>query len=139
MSQEQNVKAQERLAEIINTRELDKLGEVFAEDVVDHDPAPDQGEGVEGFRAFFKALSTGIPDLEIAPAVLVADDEHVAIAYTVSGTHDGELLGVPPSGERVEFRGVQIARFEDGKIVERWGSSDELGVLKQVKAEKVPG
>ncbi|MBA3326997.1 MAG: nuclear transport factor 2 family protein [Solirubrobacterales bacterium] len=56
--------------------------ESFAEDAVDHDPAPDQGPGREGFRAFFTALTAGFLDAQIAPAHMVADDENIAIAYT---------------------------------------------------------
>lgn len=66
-----------------------------------------------------------------------ATDDDIAIAYTLSGTHKGNFLGVAPTGKRIHARGMQIARFEDGKIVERWGSSDELGILKQLGAIQV--
>jgi steroid delta-isomerase-like uncharacterized protein len=107
----------------------------FADDAVDHDPAPDQGPGREGFREFFTTLATAFPDAHIEAEQLVADDDHVCIAYTLTGTHEGEFHGVPPAGNEIEVRGVQIGRFEDGQIVERWGSSDELGILKQLGVE----
>ena len=65
---------------------------------------------------------------------MVADDDNVAIAYTLTGTHEGDFNGVEPTGKRIEVRGMQIARFEDAKIVERWGSTDELGILRQIGA-----
>ncbi len=55
-----------------------------------------------------------------------------AIAYTVTRTHKGDFQGIAPTGRTTEARGVQIARFEDGRIAERWGSSDELGILRQL-------
>lgn len=138
MSQEDNIATQERLGEAIVAGELDVLDEVFAADVVDHDPAPDQGPGPQGFKNFFSALRTAFPDLEVEVEKLVADDDHVAIAYTLSGTHEGDFDGVDPTGKKVTARGMQIGRFEDGKIVERWGSTDELGILQQLGAAPAP-
>ena len=134
MSREANIAAQEHLAENLNAGNVDAAVESFAEDCVDHDPAPGQGPGRDGFKTFFEALGTAFPDAHIEPAHMVADDDHVCIAYTLSGTHDGEFHGVAPSGNRIEVRGVQIGRFENGKIVERWGSSDELGIMQQIGA-----
>jgi len=135
MSREQNIAAQERLAEKINAGDVDAAVESFAPDCVDRDPAPGQGPGREGFKQFFTALATAFPDAQIAPAHLVADDEHVCIAYTLSGTHQGPFNGVEATGKSVEVRGVQIGRFEDGMIVERWGSTDELGIMQQIGAD----
>jgi len=137
MSQE-NVAAQEHLGELINTGKLDRLGEVFATDVVDHDPAPDQAPGVEGIIAFFKTLAAAFPDAQLTPDALVDDEDHVCLAYRVTGTHEGDSLVIPPTGRKIEARGLQIGRFEDGKIVERWGSSDELGILKALGADVAP-
>lgn len=138
MSQKDNIAAQERLGEAIIAGDLDVLDEVFAAEVVDHDPAPDQGPGPQGFKDFFSALRTAFPDLEVEVEKLVADDDHVAIAYTLSGTHEGDFNGVDPTGKKVTARGMQIGRFEDGRIVERWGSTDELGILQQLGAAPVP-
>lgn len=134
MSREQNITAQEHLGALVNAGAFDRLGEVFAADAVDHDPAPGQGPGAEGFQAFFTELGSAFPDAQIEPQSLVADDEQVAIAYTLTGTHQGPFLGIEPTGRRIEVRGVQIGRFVDGMIVERWGSSDELGILSQLGA-----
>ncbi len=132
MSRDANIAAQEKLAEGINAGNTAVVHEVFAENVVDHDPAPDQGPGPEGFHDFFKALTSAFPDAKIEPQQLVADDDNVAVAYTLTGTHEGEFHGVAPTGKQIEVRGVQIARFEDAMIVERWGSTDELGILRQL-------
>lgn len=132
MSRADNIAAQEHLAQNINAGNIDEAMQAFAEDALDHDPAPGQGPGRDGFKTFFTQLTAAFPDAHIEPAQLVADDEHVAIAYTLTGTHRGDFNGVPPTGKAIEIRGMQIGRFEDGKIVERWGSSDELGIVKQL-------
>lgn len=138
MSRDANIAAQEHLAENINNGDVEAAVRSFAQDAVDHDPAPDQGPGRAGFRDFFTALTTAFPDAKIEPAHMVADDEHVSIAYTLTGTHEGAFQGIEPTGRRIEVRGVQIGRFEHGEIVERWGSSDELGILKQLGVDPAP-
>ena len=133
MSRETNMAAQQKLGEIVNAGEFDRLTEVFAPDVVDHDPAPGQGPGPEGFRTFFTALTEAFPDAHLDVDALVADENFVTIAYRLTGTHQGDFHGVAGTGTKIEARGVQVARFNDeGKIIERWGSTDELGILKQL-------
>ena len=68
---------------------------------------------------------------------LVADDDNVAIAYTITGTHQGDFLGVPATGRQIKTRGMQIARFHNSQIVERWGSSDQLGILQQIGVDLI--
>jgi steroid delta-isomerase-like uncharacterized protein len=134
MSKEQNVAAQQRMGEAINTGNLNALDDVLSPDVVDHDPAPDQGPGTEGCKQFFTTMRTAIPDLHVEVEHLVADDENVASAYRITGTHQGEFQGVAATGRCIDARGVQISRFVDGKVSERWGSSDEAGIMNQLAA-----
>ena len=132
MSQQDNLATSQLLGEAINSGNLNALYEGFAPNVVDRDPASDQSAGPEGFIQFFTGLRTAFPDLNIDVEKLVADDDNVAIAYTITGTHQGDFLGIPATGRQIKARGVQIARFENGQIVERWGSSDQLGILQQI-------
>lgn len=135
MSKEQNKKAQEQFGEAVNTGDLEKLRDLVAQDVKDHDPTPDQGPGPQGYIDFFSMMRNAFPDMHIEVEKLVADDENVAFAYTLTGTHRGEFMGVKSTGTPIEVRGLQISRFKGGKLVERWGSSDELGILKQIGTE----
>ncbi|MGQ7297727.1 ester cyclase [Quadrisphaera sp. KR29] len=134
-TRETNTAAQQHLGELLNAGEIDRIDEVFAADVLDHDKAPDQGEGVEGTKGFFRTLTAAFPDAHLEVDQLVADEDNVVIAYRLSGTHQGDFQGVPATGKRVEARGVQVGRFADGKIVERWGATDELGILRQLGAQ----
>lgn len=134
MGKQENIQTQEQFGEAINSGNLEKFHQLMSSDVVDHDPAPGQGPGVEGFIQFFTTFRTAFPDLEVSVDHMVADEDNVSIAYTVTGTHQGDFMGVAGTNKRISARGVQIARFENGKIVERWGSSNELGILKQLGA-----
>ena len=139
MSQQDNIKLQQQFGEAVNSGNLSALRDIVAPGAVDHDPAPDQGTGPEGFIKFFTMLRSAFPDLKIVVEHMVADEENVAFAYTVTGTHSGDFLGVPATGRQIKARGMQITRFENGKQVERWGSSDELGILQQIGAAPKPG
>jgi steroid delta-isomerase-like uncharacterized protein len=139
MSREDNIAAQEHLAGNINEGNVDAAVESFAEDAVDHDPAPGQAPGREGFRGFWKSVTAAFPDAHLEGRHVVVDDDHVVVAYTLTGTHDGDFQGIAPTGNKFEISGIQIGRFEDGKIVERWGSSDELGIMRQIGAEPTAG
>lgn len=142
MIRDANIATQEKAAQHLNAGDIDAFVDTpFAPDCVDHDPAPGQGPGRDGFRAFFRTLTTAFPDAQIEPATLVADDEHdehVALAYTLTGTHRGDFHGVAATNKRIEVRGLQIGRFRDGQIVERWGSTDELSLMQQIGAAPSP-
>ena len=131
-ARDRNLEAQQTLGEILGGKSLDRLGEVFADDVVDHDPAPDQPAGLEGIRAFWRDFFTAFPNADITPLVVSADDENVTVVLDIHATHTGVFLGHEATGEKFTARGIQVARFADGKIVERWGATDELGILTQL-------
>lgn len=132
MSREQNLKTQQAFGEAINSGKLETMVNLVAEDCVDHDPAPGQIPGPQGYIAFFTEFRAAFPDLAIAVEHITADNDSVALAYTVTGTHQGPFLGIPATGKKISARGVQIACFDNGKMVERWGSSDQLGIVKQL-------
>ena len=133
MTKEANLAAIERWgAEVASAGRYDVLDEILAPNFVDHDPAPDQGPGVEGLKGFFQTMRSAFPDLKAEPVEVVGTDTHVAMRYTISGTHQGEFQGAAPTGKSFKVSALQLARFEDGRCVERWGSTDELGMLKQL-------
>jgi steroid delta-isomerase-like uncharacterized protein len=134
MSKEQNAAALAKFAEGVNTGNYDLFNDVVAPDSIDHDPAPGQVPGPQGYRALFAEMRKAFPDMKVELAKLVADEDNVAFAYTFTGTHKGPLMGIPATGRKVKIRGMQISQFRDGKMVERWGSSDQLGILQQLGA-----
>lgn len=135
MSKESNIELQKQFGEAVNTGNLNRLHSLVSENCVDHDPAPNQTTGPDGYIQFFTMMRTAFPDFKIDVAQVVADDDNVAFAYTATGTHKGTFMTVEPTGKTIKFRGMQISKFENGKMTERWGSSDELGILKQLGVE----
>ncbi|HSM63871.1 MAG TPA: ester cyclase [Gillisia sp.] len=132
MNKDKNVKAQEKFGEAINTGKLEMIRDVVSEKVKDHDPAEIQGPGAQGYIDFFTMMRSAFPDFGVEVEHLVTDGNNVSFAYTATGTHKGEFMGVSPTGKQFSVRGMQISRFEDGKLVERWGATNELGILKQL-------
>lgn len=139
MPKDTNSAAQEKFAEGVNSGNFDVFDEVVSPDVVDHDPAPEQGPGPQGFKDMFQTMRTAFPDLEVTPEHMTTTEDDVALAYTITGTHQGDFIGVAPTGRKITARGVQIGRFEDGRLAERWGSSDQLAILQQIGAEPQAG
>ncbi|UOE51640.1 ester cyclase [Mucilaginibacter sp. SMC90] len=134
MSKQSNIAAQQKFGEAVNSRNFKAFNDLVAADSIDHDPAPGQVAGPQGYIDFFTKLSSAFPDMKLAVEQLVADDENVSFAYTLTGTHKGDFNGIPATNKSIEARGMQISKFENGKMIERWGSSDELGILKQIGA-----
>jgi predicted ester cyclase len=106
--------------------------DTFAPDFVDHDPAAGQPEGGEGLAWYWERFAESFSDVQRDLLDTVATAEHVVTVMDLSGTHTGEWLGHAPTGKRFTVRNVQVMRIVDGKRVERWGSTDELGILQQL-------
>ncbi len=135
MSKAENIAAQERFGKAVNANNLDEINDLVAQDCVDHDPAPGQARGPQGYIALFRQMISAFPDFAVDVEHVVADDENVAFAYIITGTHRGEFFGIPATGRRIRARGLQISRFNsDARMVERWGSSDQLGIFQQLGA-----
>jgi len=132
VSKESNIASQQAFGEAVNSGNLDALDRLVTPDSVDRDPAPGQGVGPAGYKVMFGEMRTAFPDLKIEVEHLTATEDDVAFAYTVSGTHRGEFQGHAATGGVFSIRGVQISRFVDDKLAERWGSSDQLGMLSQL-------
>ena len=131
MSRESDLKSQQAFGDAVNSGSL-AFDDLVAPDSVDHDPAPGQVPGPQGFHDMFGELRTAFPDLNVEVVNLVQDADQIAFAYTLTGTHEGPFMGHEPTGKAFSVRGVQISRLAGGKLVERWGSSDQLGILTQL-------
>ena len=110
-------------------------------DFVRYDPYIEAGEvrGVETVKENIVWFRNVFPDLTCTIDDQLAEGEKVVSRWTVRGTHQGEFFGVPATGERIEMRGIQIDRFEEGKLVEERAEFDLLGALQQLGAVPEPG
>lgn len=125
----------DRLYAAMNSDNLDVLDEIFAVDYVDHT----QGyQGAEALKAQLRAFREAFPDLRISIEDTVQDADRIATRTTVTGTHTGDLMGLPATGRTITVGAVDIARFADGKAVERWGGLDMYSLLVQLGAIPAP-
>ncbi|MBV9544031.1 MAG: ester cyclase [Chloroflexi bacterium] len=110
----------------------DELDEVIAPDFVGHDLPPGLPVGARGLRQFRETTRGAFPDAQTTIQQLLADGDYVIARFTIAGTHLGPLMGLPPTGKRFQLDLIEIARFRDGKIVERWTERDFLKLLQQL-------
>lgn len=101
------------------------VDELHAEDFVDHDSAGRAGDR-EGFKEGIRALYAAFPDFYATAEGMVIDvtTGSVAVRWSATGTQQGMFMGVPPTGKRFTFVGIEIIRVENDRIVERWGLWD---------------
>lgn len=119
---------------MINCGDAEGLDELVAEDIVDHNPMPNQAPGLEGFKQWMAAARTTFPDLRGTVEDVIAEQDRVAARVTWHGTHGGEFVGVKPTGKRVLLSAFHLVHFSGGRAVEWWGTADLLGALQQIGA-----
>ena len=134
---EQNVEQNKALVRdfidsLFTKGDVDAVYEYLAEAFVHHDEPLGQTGDREGMRAVGALVRSGFPDWHSNVHMLVAEGDVVVERFTASGTHEAEFMGVPPTGQTVVLRGINIFRIADGRIVEAWARLDELGILRQL-------
>ena len=136
MSAEQNKALARRvLEEMFNKGNLDVTDELLAPDYVDHDPAmPEDIHGPEGFKQYVGAYRSAFSDLHIEIEEQIAEGDKVVTRWTGTGTHDGELAGIAPTGKWVTLPGMEIVRISSGKLVEGWEGYDSMNMMRQLGA-----
>ena len=102
-------------------------------DFVNHDPPlPGSPDGAAGMRQAAEVFRKAFPDWRSDLQHMIAEDDLVAEHFVAHGTHRGSVMGETPTGQEVALRGVNIFRIAGGKITERWGRLDDLGLLQQL-------
>ncbi len=135
MSEENKALVRRWFEELFNAQNLDVADEITAPDHVNHDPTlPDLPPGPEGDKHVVNLYHGAFPDANITVEEQVAEGDEVVTRWTGHGTHQGDLMGVPPSGNRVEVTGMTLNRVSGGKIVESWTNYDALGMMRQIGA-----
>jgi steroid delta-isomerase-like uncharacterized protein len=112
---------------------LNELDDILAPDIVDHAAGPDEQQGRAGVYDTFRRWRTAFPDFVATIEDQIAEGDRVVTRWTLRGTHRGEMLGVPASGNRVELRAVSIDRIADGRITDEWYVADHLDLLRQLR------
>ena len=133
MSEENKAISRRFFEEMINQGTLSVADEIVSSDFVNHDPANPSGfNGPEGLKQLVTKYRTGFPDIRLTIEDMFAEGDRVAVRWTWSGTHQGDLEGIAPTGKHTAGSGISIHRFSDGKIEEHWENWDALGLMKQL-------
>ena len=129
-----------QIEEMWNGGNLNLVNEFFTSDFVSHGLTGSEGiHGPEGYKQYAAAVLSAFPDYHMQIVDQVAEGDRVTTRFVVSGTHKGELEGLPPTGNRVEFALTGVDRFSGGKIAESWEVYDTLGLMQQLGLVMVPG
>ena len=140
MSAEENKANVRRVyEEAITQNKPEVFDEIMSPDVVDHAPFPDQAPGLEGFKGVFAMMLSAFPDYQSTVEDQIAEGDKVVTRFSSQGTHQGEFMGIAPTGNRVRVTGIDIDRVVEGKIVEHWSEADLLGMMTQLGVISKPG
>ncbi|WP_198942981.1 ester cyclase [Actinophytocola xanthii] len=118
--------------EFVNKGDFSVVDEIYRDDMVDHQPLPGAPDGLAGVKYTIAGLRRGFPDLTVTIEDMSAHADHVVIHNTWRGTHDGEFLGIAPTGRRISSKGIVVWRLQDGLIAERWGIGVDSNMLAQL-------
>jgi steroid delta-isomerase-like uncharacterized protein len=122
----------EKVNEAMRTGNVALLDEVIARNAVDHNPIPGQAPGRDGIKKAFGEFRAAFPDMRMSVEDMIAEGDKVACRIITRMTHRGDFQGIPATGKEVTLSGIDILRFANGLLAERWGEFDNLGFLQQL-------
>jgi steroid delta-isomerase-like uncharacterized protein len=139
MSAEYNkVIVRQMVEELQSGHNLDVVDALFAADFVDHSVPPGLPPDRAGVKMQFAMFFNAFPDLRVVIHDQVAEGDNVVTRKTFHGTHQGDLSGIPPTGQAVAFDVIDILRVQDGKITDHWNIVDQLGLMRQIGVIPAP-
>ena len=139
MGMEENKAAVRRvIEEAFNRGNLRVIDEHLDPGYVDHVGVTQEIHGIEEFKQFVSGYRTGFPDIAITIEEQIAQGDVVVTRWSATGTHRGDLAGIPPTGKQVKVTGLALERFSGGKIVETWDQYDALGMMQQLGVVPTP-
>ena len=128
--------------ELWNQRKLEVAEELIAQDAVNYDTGLlPQPFGPEEMKGTVQMVTAGFPDNRHEVEEMIAEGDKVVVRCTLTGTHEGEFMGIPPTGRSIEVTEIHVYRLEDGKAVEHRVGRDDLGAMRQlgVVPDELPG
>ncbi len=119
--------------EVWNKRRLELVDEIISPSHALHDPnLTGSAVGPEAYKRLVSRWVAGISDLRFTLEDMVGENEKLAVAWTISGTHKGEFMGVPPTNKKVTVDGITIHHFVNAKIMDSYASWDAWGMMQQL-------
>ena len=132
MATEQNkIIARRYIEEIWSDGKIEIADAIINEDFLFHGPIREV-EGIEAFKQFVGAIHSTFPDINFSVEDLAAEEETVAIRWTMTGTHNNEFMGIAATGKQFTVKGATFTRLSNEKMSEAWLYWDRLGMLEQL-------
>ena len=132
ISDENRALARRLSDEVFNAHNVALCDELYDPNYVHHTLPPGFAPSRAGIKQYLSAYFQAFPDFHVTIDYMIAEGDWVAIRYTGHGTHQGDLMGIPPTGKAVTASAVMTLHIEDFKIVEDWLDGDKLGILQQL-------
>jgi steroid delta-isomerase-like uncharacterized protein len=121
------------LYEYVNAGDVEGFADLIADDFVEHEETPGIPPTKEGVKQFFTAFIAAFPDLRMDVEDVIASGDKIVARVRVTGTHEGEFMGIPPTGKKIDIQTIDIIRVDaGGKAVEHWGVTDGLKMMQQL-------
>ena len=119
--------------DVFSKGKLDLVDELFATDYVGHPSGNEETtRGPEGVKEYVDALRGAVSDLTVTVQDQISEGDKVVTRWTAQGTHDGQLMGIAPTGRGAAVTGITIQRVTEGRVVEGWTNWDLMGMLQQL-------
>ena len=133
MSVEENRAIVRRFVEEVQSGgNIDAIDELCSPEFINHTAPPGVPSNCEGIKQVMAMFRQAFPDSYFTVEDMVAEGDKVATRKTFRGTHQGEFMGIPPSGQQVSIGLIDIVRISHGKVVEHWAIGDNLGMMQQL-------
>ena len=123
-----------RFYEVFRAGDMSILEEVLSSNFVDHNPFAGLPPGPEGLRQVIGTLRAAFPDSGISVEDMLAEGDKVAVRAEMTGTHRGEFMGIPATGNKIAVTGISIYKVAGGKITDHWEQMDAMGMMQQLGA-----
>jgi steroid delta-isomerase-like uncharacterized protein len=124
-----------KFLQFINTADENLAQQLISPVAIFHVPfKADPLQGPQGYLAIIGMMRSGFPDIQWSIEEIIAENDKIAIRFTMKGTHKGTFFGVPATEKPIEVRAMNFYRLYDGKIIEEVGQPDLLGLLTQIGA-----
>jgi len=114
------------------------IDELFATNIAYHGGGGEEIRGIKDYKQSTSESYSASPDLHFTIDDIVAEGDKVAVRFTFSGTHKGEIMGIPPTNKKLTIWGINIYRVVGGKFVEGWERADTLGLMQQLGVVPTP-
>jgi steroid delta-isomerase-like uncharacterized protein len=119
-------------SEVMSEGKTEVIDELCAPDFVDHNPFQGTSADLAGLKDFVAQIRAAFPDLQMTADDLIVEGDRLAVRSTMRGTHEGDFMGIPASGKKVEVSNFDFVRFENDQAAEHWGAIDSDALMEQL-------